>query len=223
MTKPSLLVRPRWLRFSLRTLLFAMLCMGGALGGVTAGYRHGYRLGGHAYWDDHRSLREYRVTGMWEPGAPREEMDLLAAEIREVVESKPSRGTPPRQPIEIWISSTTVTIRASETEQERAQAYFDTIRLSEGFGSGKYESPFRKRHLYPIEDLLTRPKGSGLVFTHEELIRGLYTLMPKWSARPPRVTLTRGTLDVLGTPGDHRRIALYLKALRAMRYQPCQG
>jgi hypothetical protein len=211
------------MRFSLRTLLFAMLCVSGALGGIVAGYRHGYRRGGDAYRDDYRSLREYRVKDMWRPDAPREETDLLAAEIREVVETKPARGTPARQPIEIWISSTTVSIRASETEQERAQAYFNTIRLSEGFGSGKYEAAFRKRHLYPVEDLLTRPQGGGLVLSHEELIRGMYTLMPKWSASRPPVTLTRGTLDVLGTPGDHRRIALYLKALRAMRCQPCQG
>jgi len=220
-TKPSILVRIPWMRYSLRTLLFAMLCVGGALGGTVAGYRHGYRRGGDAYWDDHRSRREYRVPGMWAPDASREELDFLAAEIREVVESRPARGTPARQPIEIWISSTTVTIRASETEQERAQAYFDTIRLSEGFGSGNHEAPFRKRHLYPIEDLLTPPKGRGLVLTHEELLRGLGEFMPKWSGRPPRVTLTRGTLDVLGTPADHRRIALYLKALRAIRYEPC--
>lgn len=222
MTKPSILVRRPWMRYSLRTLLFAMLCVGGALGGTVAGYRHGYRRGGDSYVDDHRARREYRVKGMWQPDATREELDLLAAEIRQVVESKPAPGTPARQPIEIWISSTTATIRASEIEQERAQAYFDTIRLSEGFNSGKYEAPFRKRHLYPVEDLLSRSRGSSLVWTHEELIRGLSTFTPEWYGRPPGMKLTRGTLDVLGTPAEQRRISLYLQALRAMRLQPCR-
>lgn len=223
MTKPSILMRRPWIRFSLRTLLFGMLCLCGALGGTVAGYREGYRRGGAAYLDDHRTRREYRVPGMWAESAPAEELDQLSAEIREVVESKPVRGTPARQPIEIWISSQAVTIRAGETEHERAQAYFDTVRLSEGFGVGSYEGAFRKRHLYPVEDLLTRSRDSTVVLTHEELIRGLYAFMPKWSAGPPRVTLTRGTLDVLGTPADQRRIALYLEALRAMRRQPCLG
>lgn len=196
-----------------------MLCVGGALGGLMAGYRDGYRRGGDAYRDDHRTRREYRVPGMWAEDAPSEELEQLSAEIREVVESIPARGA--RQPIEIWISSTTVTIRASETEHERAQAYFDTVRLSEGFGPGRHEAPFRKRHLYSVEDLLTRSRDSTFALTHEELIRGLYTYMPKWSAGPPCVTLTRGTLDVLGTPADQRRIALYLQALRAMRQRPC--
>jgi hypothetical protein len=224
MANPSRLVRRPWLRFSLAGLLLAVLWTCGTLAGYWNGYRHGYRHGGDAYQNDQKSLHNYRVRDMLTLDAQREENEFLIAEIREVIESKPARGRP-RKPIEIWISpgNQNVSILAGQIEQMRAQAYFDTIRLSEGFESGSHDAAMRTRRLYPVQDLLSESAGQKS-FSHDEVVRGLCTFLPKWRSSPPRsLSLSRGTLDVLGTPGDHRRVMLYLRALRAMQNPPCQG
>ena len=221
MANPSRLARRPWLRFTLRGLLFAVLCICVALAGYWNGFRQGYLHGADAYRDEHRSQRDYRVSHMLPSEDHRESVEFLAAEIREVVESRPPRGVPPGKPVEIWISTQAVTIRGSEIEHERAQAYFDTLRLSEGLEEGRYEPLVRTRRLYPVEDLLSKSRGrEGL--SHEQLLFGLCTFLPKWHFSPPRsLNLSRGTLDVQGTPGDHRRVMLYLRALRAIHNPPC--
>jgi hypothetical protein len=221
MANPSRLARRPWLRFTLHGLFFGVLFICGALAGYWNGYRQGYSHGAYAYRDEHRSQRDYRVSHMLPSEQHHESVEFLAAEIREVVESRPARGVPPGKPVEIWISTQAVTIVGSEIEHERAQAYFDTLSLSEGLKAGKYEPLLRTRRLYPVEDLLSKSRSQdGL--SHQQLLGGLCTFLPKWQSSPPRtLNLGRGTLDVQGTPRDHRRVMLYLRALRAIHNPPC--
>jgi hypothetical protein len=218
----------RWLRFSLGTLLFGMLCLAGMLGGYSRGYSIGYRRGASDYWTDSRSQRTYSVRDMMQHPAQAEEVEAFVAEIKAVIGKPGSKWHPASQPFEIIYlpGHEQVVVLANEAQHERAEAYFAAIRLSEGLDMGHHEPLLHRRHLLNVSDLL-KPAEGGVAkgdMSVAELLRGAGELVPAWHAgKKPRLSVSRGTLEVFGTPAEYRRVLRFLKALRSMRTEPCLG
>ena len=82
----------RWLRFSLATLLFASLCIGGLLSGYRSGYREGYRSGQQSYYDENLVTEVYSTTKFLWPDLSDEEraeqLDALSHLIRSTIASE---------------------------------------------------------------------------------------------------------------------------------------
>jgi hypothetical protein len=218
----------RWLRFSLGTLLFGMLCLAGTLGGYSRGYTIGYSHGGTAYWADSRSERTFAAKDMVQQPAQAEDVEAFVAEIKAVMGRPPSRWQPAGKPFEVTYRPgyEDIVVLANEAQQERAEAYFASIRLSEGLDMGHHEPMLHTRHLLNVSDLL-KPAEGGVAqgdLSVAELLRGLGEFLPAWHVgKKPRLSVSRGTLEVFGTPAEYRRVLRFLKALRTMRCEPCMG
>jgi hypothetical protein len=220
----------RWLRFSLGTLLFGMLCLAGTLGGYSRGYSIGYRHGGNAYWKDSRSQRTFSARDMVQQPAQAEDVEALVAQIKEVIGRRQSKWQPTNQPFEVTYlpGHEEVIVLANEAQHERAEAYFLAVRLSEGFDTGYNGPALHTRHLINVSDLL-KPAEGGVAqgdgdLSINELLRGVGEFVPAWYAsKKPRLSVSRGTLEVNGTAAEYRRVLRFLKALRTMRCEPCMG
>jgi hypothetical protein len=77
----------RWARFSLATLLFASLCIGGLLGGYQSGYRRGYSSGAAQRYDEAQSVETYSTEVIVWPDLPADERAKGVDELKELITS----------------------------------------------------------------------------------------------------------------------------------------
>lgn len=77
----------RWARFSLATLLFMSLCIGGLLGGYQSGYRRGYASGAAQRADETLSVAAYDTSVVVWPDLPDDERAKAIDEVKDLITS----------------------------------------------------------------------------------------------------------------------------------------
>src|SRR4051812_36282719 len=77
----------RWARFSLATLLFMSLCIGGLLGGYQSGFRHGYNVGVGQRYDETQSVETYSTEVVIWPDLPPDERAKAVKELKDLITS----------------------------------------------------------------------------------------------------------------------------------------
>ena len=88
----------RWLRFSLGTLLFASLCIGGLLGGYQSGYRSGNKAGQASRYDNTQITETYSTMNLIWPDLPADERTTAVGELKDLIQTTIAT--------EIWASPT---------------------------------------------------------------------------------------------------------------------
>jgi hypothetical protein len=77
----------RWLRFSLATLLFASLCIGGLMAGYQSGFRSGYTAGQAARYDETQVTETYSTTAFIWPDIPPDERAAQFSTLKELIQT----------------------------------------------------------------------------------------------------------------------------------------
>jgi hypothetical protein len=77
----------RWLRFSLATLLFVSLCIGGLLAGYQSGYRSGYTAGEATRYDETQVTETYSTTTLVWPDLSPYERAAQVSTLKELIEN----------------------------------------------------------------------------------------------------------------------------------------
>jgi hypothetical protein len=77
----------RWARFSLATLLFMSLCIGGLLAGYQSGYRRGYSSGAAQRQDETQSVETYSTEVVIWPDLPPDERAKAVDELKDLITS----------------------------------------------------------------------------------------------------------------------------------------
>lgn len=77
----------RWLRFSLGSLLFITLYIGGLLGGYQSGYRSGYNSGQASRYDNTQVTETYNTMNLIWPDLPADERATAARKLKDLIQS----------------------------------------------------------------------------------------------------------------------------------------
>lgn len=77
----------RWLRFSLGTLLFLSLCIGGLLGGYQSGYRLGFKAGQASRYDNTHVTETYSTMNLIWPDLPADERATAVGELKDLIQT----------------------------------------------------------------------------------------------------------------------------------------
>ncbi len=76
-----------WFRFSLATLLFVSLCLGGLLAGYKSGYRRGYNSGAADRYDETQAVETYSTAAVVWPDLPADERVKAVEELKALITS----------------------------------------------------------------------------------------------------------------------------------------
>jgi hypothetical protein len=77
----------RWARFSLATMVFVSLCIGGLLAGYQSGYRHGYSAGSVQRFDETQAVQTYDTTFLIWPDLPDSERAVGVKELINLIKT----------------------------------------------------------------------------------------------------------------------------------------
>jgi len=77
----------RWLRFSLATLLFVSLCIGGLLAGYQSGYRSGYDSGQSTRYDETQVTETYNTMALIWPDVSPDQRAEQVGKLKELIQN----------------------------------------------------------------------------------------------------------------------------------------